>query len=267
MRWVKNMLLVLVTLALAATGAAMPFAASRLQDARQAGTETRSFDSFVLTLEKKGELSRILRFLSENQFYDFIEAAPEDARMSEAEAVDAAKEAVILLAQYKLVSPDVMSAALDPIAAGIDEPFVIMRHIALPDDPQTLSFITWIIYWEMLDILIDLDDASGKAYQISISDETWPFNREKFDKNTASVGRSIENMYAQSGNWGMFLEEYYEVKFRDFVLDESLDSFVPVFLLYIDLEDGKDWLPMKLYFYDNLTQLLPNYTEYDVDEP
>ena len=257
MRWLKNMLLVLVTLALAATGAAMPFAASRLQDVRQVVAETRSFDSFVLTLEKKGELSRILRFLSENQFYDFIEGAPEDARMSEAEAVDAAKEAVILLAQYKLVSPDVMSAALDPIAAGIDGPSAFMARIASSADTQTPSFVTWIVYWESLDIRIDLDDASGKAYQISISDGTWPFNREKFDKNTASVGRSIENMYAQAENWGRFLEEYYEVKFMDFVEDESLDYFAPVFLLYIDLEDGKDWLPMKLYFYDNNTWLLP----------
>ena len=64
-------------------------------------------------------------------------------------------------------------------------------------------------------------------------------------------------MYAQAENWGRFLEEYYEVKFRDFVEDESLDSFAPVFLLYIDLEDGKDWLPMKLYFYDENTWLLP----------
>ena len=260
MRWLKNMLLVLVTLALAATGAAMPLVASRLQDARQAGAETRSFDPFVLTLEKKGELSRILRFLSENQVYDFIEGTPEDARMSEAEAVDAAKEAVILLERYKLVSPEVMSAALESAAAGIEGPSAFMARIVSSADTQTPSFVTWIVYWESLDIRIDLDDASGKAYQIRIS-EIWPFNREKFDKNTASVGRSIENMYAQAENWGRFLEEYYEVKFRDFVEDESLDYFVPVFLLYIDLEDGKDWLPMKLYFYDYLTHLLPNYEE------
>ena len=260
MRWVKNMLLVLVTLALAATGAAMPLITSRLQDARQAGAEIRSFDSFVLTLEKKGELSRILRFLSENQNYHF-DNAPENARMSEAEAVDAAREAVILLAQYKLISPEVMGAALESAAAGIEGPSAFMARIVSSADPQAPSFVTWIVYWESLDIRIDLDDASGKAYQISISDGIWPFDKDKFNKNTASVGRSIEDMYAQAENWGRFLEEYYEVKFMDYAEDESLDYFTPVFLLYIDLEDGKDWLPMKLYFYDDLIWLLPNYAE------
>ena len=257
MRWVKNILLVLVTLALAATGAAMPLVASRLQDARQAGTETRSFDSFVLTLEKKGELSRILRFLSENQDYDFVDDTPENARMSETEAGDAAREAVILLAQYKLISPDVMDAALDPVAAGIDRPFAFMARMVSPADPQAPSFVIWSVFWEMLDIRIDLDDASGKAFQISIPNEAWPFIGEKYDGNTASVGRSIEEMYAQAENWGRFLEEYYEVKLMDYVEDESFDPSAPMFLLYIDLEDGKDWLPMKLYFYDENTWLLP----------
>ena len=68
-------------------------------------------------------------------------------------------------------------------------------------------------------------------------------------------------MYAQAENWGRFLEEYYEVKFRDFVEDESFDPSAPMFLLYIDLEDGKDWLPMKLYFYDDFTRLYPAYAE------
>lgn len=261
MRWVKNMLLVLVTLALAATGAAMPLVASRLQDARQAGSEIRSFDPFVLTLEKKGELSRILRFLSENPDCDFIEDALENARMSEAEAVDAARQAVILLAQYKLISPEVMSAALESAAAGIEGPSAITACVALPYDTQAPSFVIWIVYWESLEILIYLDDASGKAYQISISDGIWPFTGEKFDGNSASVGRSREEMYAQAENWGRFLEEYYEVQFRDFVKDESYDSFPPVFLLYIDLEDGKDWLPMKLYFYDDFTRLYPAHAE------
>ena len=261
MRWVKNILLVLVTLALAATGAAMPFAASRLQDARQAGSETRSFDSFVLTLEKNGELSRILRFLSENQIYDFIKGTPENARMSEAEAGDAAREAVILLAQYKLIGPEVMDAVLDPAAVGIDGPSTFTVCIGSPADPQTPSFVIWIVFWESLDILIHLDDASGKAFQISIPNEAWPFIGEKYDGNTASVGRSIEEMYAQAENWGRFLEEYYEVKLMDYVEDESFDPSAPMFLLYIDLEDGKDWLPMKLYFYDYLTHLLPNYEE------
>lgn len=261
MRWVKNMLLVLFTLALVAAGVVMPFAASRLQDARQVVAEIRSFDPFVLTLEKKGELSRILRVLSENQAYNFTENTSEDARMSEAEAVDAAREAVILLAQYKLVSPDVMSAALDHIAAGIEGPSAFMGRITLSTGPQTISFVTWTVYWESLNIQIDLDDASGKAYQISISDGTWPFIGEKLDGNTTNAGSPIENMYAQAENWGRFLEEYYEVKFMDFAEDESFRSFVPVFLLYIDLEDGRDWLPMKLYFFDDFTWLLPNYAE------
>ena len=69
MRRCKRFLLVLFTLTLAAAGAAMPFAASWLQDARQTVSETRSFDSFRLTLRQEVDLGRTLRLIAASNYY------------------------------------------------------------------------------------------------------------------------------------------------------------------------------------------------------
>lgn len=254
---VKNVMLVLVTLALAAAGAAMPFAASRVQDARQAGAETRSFDSFMLTLEKKSELSRILRFLTEAEYYyqENIGDEREKARLSESEALDAAKEAVVLLSKYELISRETMNAVIDPKAAGIGEPAVYMLRIT--SETKASAYITWMIYWEKLDIQIYLDDASGKAYRIIVSDENWYFFGEHYNDNTASTGKPTEDYYAQLEKWGQFLEEYYEVKFQ--AIEELPDSFGLNCLLFIDLEDGGDWLPMGLHLLNDFAYLGPEY--------
>ena len=69
MRIVKRCLTVLATLLLVAAGAAMPFAASYMQDARQAGSEVWSFDPFRLTLKQEEDVSRVLDIITVLDYY------------------------------------------------------------------------------------------------------------------------------------------------------------------------------------------------------
>ena len=253
MRRIKNVLLVLFTLTLVVVGAVMPFAASRLQDAQQAGAEIRSFDSFVLTLEKKGELSQILRFLSENNYsYSTLRAStdlPYEPRLSEAEASEMAMEAVALLGQYGLISQEQMKAALT------DKPEV--RPLVVLSEPNMqASYIIWNVDWVNVNIGIDLDDASGKAYYIGAA-YFWYSDGEQYDNNIASTGMSKEYFYVQMENWGKFLEAYYEVTLQDIEEQQLLDSGGKRFWLYIDLDDGGDWLPMRLYLREDGAALSP----------
>lgn len=261
MRWIKSALLVLFALALAALGAVMPFAASRLQDARQAGVEMQSFDSFLLTLKEKGELSQILRFFAENREYEFIEGSPEEAVLSEEEAEAAAMEAVEAMFRCGIISKSVLAALESNKAAGVDEPYVDMACVVpgfdLQTDPQKDAHIIWGVDWDALGIQIWLDDASGKAFQISSYNRLW--DQEIYDGNASSTGMTKEQLYARMDSWNMFLENYYEVKVQD--IEEIPYSYAQGFFMYIDLEDGGDRIPMRLYMHEDGDTLMVDYVE------
>ena len=244
MRWFKNGLLVLFTLALAAAGAVMPFAASRWQDSRQAGVEIRSFDSFLLTLKKKDELSQMMRFFTENTYYVFIEDDPAKAVLSETEVREAAAEAVELMYRCGLISKNLIAEMERSRAAGVDLPDIDMSRMVAENNPQE-SLIVWGIDWYDLGLQIWLDDASGKAFQINGFDRFLDEDKVYDSGSASSTGRTTEALYARMESWRMFVENYYEVK----VVDLEDWDYGQGFLFYADLEDGGDLVPIELFMY------------------
>ena len=265
MRRLKNALLTLLTLALVAAGAAMPFAASRWQDARQAGVETQSFDSFLLTLKKKGELNQILRFLHENRYYLFIEDAPANAVMSENEAREAAMEAVEMMFQCGIISKNVMNTLKAYEAEGVDQADVEMARLAAESyeldasAPEVETFAVWGVEWHNMGIQVWLDDASGKAFQISSYNRLWDDAYYDGNASVSSTGMTAEQLYARMDNWRMFLENYYEVEIMDI---EEIDAFyTPGFYMYIDLEDGGGPIPVQLHMTEDGETMTVYYVE------
>lgn len=257
MRWVKNALLVLFTLALVAAGAVMPFAASRVQDAQQTGVEFRSFDSFSLTLKKKGELGQIMRFLTGNAYYEIMEGTPEKAVMSEEEVLEAAKATAEMMLSCGIISKETFAAIENNEAAGVDRPDIEMARIVSETDPQNISFIIWGVDWYNLDLQLWIDDASGKAFQIVYVDML-RYAENEYDKGSASsTGMTKEQFHAQMENWRLFLENYYEMEVKN--IEEIPYSFEQNFLMYIDLEDGGDQVPMRVLLHEDGATLLVEY--------
>ena len=254
MRVVKNALLVLVTLALVAAGAMMHFAASRLQDAQQAGVEMRPFNSFSLTLREKGDLRQILRFIAGNEYYILIEGNPEKAVMSRDDAVEAAMETVDALCRYGRISKDLLAAVKSNEAAGVDPPVVEMACMASETDPENAALAIWGVGWDNLGLQIWLDDASGKAFQIY----TWD-RAGKADYDAASsTGMTKEKLYARMENWSVFLADYYEMIIQD--IQEVPYSYSQNFLIHIDPEDGGGSIPIRLYLHEDGASMQVEYS-------
>lgn len=258
MRQVKNALLVLFTLALVAIGAVMPFAASRWQDAKQTGAEVRSFDSFLLTLKKKGELGQILRFFYENTYYMFVDDKEADAVLSEAEALDAAAEAIEAMARYGIIEDIVLDAFRNPAAVGIEEgPNVYMSCVCPEIGEIEESHMIWMIDWPELEIQFWLDDASGKMIQAYFP-RTGYIGKGQYDA-VSSTPRAAEDYYAEMDNWCIFLREYYEMEIPS--VEEIPYAYPQGYLLFIDLEDGGELLPMQLYLHDDWASFEPGHTD------
>ena len=91
MRRIRRALLPLLTALLIAAGAAMPYAACRLQDNQLDGAEERSLDSVSLTLRQKGGIGETARLMADR--YSMVEWSGETA-MTEEEALEVGVKAL-----------------------------------------------------------------------------------------------------------------------------------------------------------------------------
>ena len=156
MKRLNKFLLPLFTLLLAAMGAAMPFAASYMQDVRQSDPEIRSFDSFSLTLRQESDLGRTLALVSGSDYYIEENAEAEaDARMTRLEMLCANDHSVSI-------------------------PTWTMEW-NLPDAGDTLY--VW------------MDDATGKAFLISLPSERYS-NKYVYNVSSEAIYASAENWRA-----------------------------------------------------------------------
>lgn len=247
MRRIKNALLVLFTLLLVAVGAVMPFAASYLQDARQTGSETRSFDSFSLTLREETDLGRTLKLVSGSDYYIAEDEEAADARMTKVDVLAAAEELIKMLIQYGLVEYTTSSL-----------PRIWPQTLCANDG--SVSIPTWALQWDMSDSLyVLMDDASGKAFLISLP--CMGYSEKYLAKN------GTEPIYAQAENWLAFLADYYgtEVQLAD---EEWFDASVRFALTFpLGSADGeKEEFQMDLYIYfgDSFVMLTPYVSPVDI---
>ncbi len=232
MRRLRRWLLAAITLTLAAVGAAMPFAASYLQDARQTGSETRSFDSFRLTLRQEADLGRTLKLIAGSDYYVAEDEEAADARMTPEEVLAAADELMKELARFGLLEYPVSSF-----------PRIFPQTLCANDG--SVSIPTWTLDWNIPDVGEDfyvwLDDASGKAFMISLPSTSY---------STAEISRNVmEPIYARTENWRAFLEEYYgtEVRIGNEVL---FDYSMRLELLFpLGTAEDKAEYQLDLYYY------------------
>jgi len=245
-----SVLLVLCTLALVAAGAAMPFAASRVQDARQSGVEARTFDSFRLTLQQKTDLGQLLRLMTGNEWLDVVEV--KNSVLSPLQAIQTARETLDLLYKYGLIDKKTLSAAENPEVYGFAAPETDLRGLAAPAAPDVIYAI-WTVSWSDLGIHLWLDDASGKASEIYLTDMDW--GMEKFDESMGFNAAEEEEFAARLENWRLFMQEYYDLPVQE--IEELSHSYAWCYRLYVDLEDGGGLLPLMLELYGDRSVLYP----------
>ncbi len=242
MRRCKRFLLVLFTLTLAAAGAAMPFAASWLQDARQTVSETRSFDSFRLTLRQEVDLGRTLRLIAASNYYIAEAEEAAEARMTRADVLVAGEELMKELMQFGLLEHSVSST-----------PRIHPQTLCANDG--SISIPTWTLDWGMPDaessLYVWLDDASGKAFLISLP--CMSYSEGYIYKN----GR--EPIYARVENWRAFLEEYYgtEVRLVTEAWFDAAAQFNLVFFLGTAEDEAEYQLDLYYYWMDGFITLNP----------
>ena len=243
MKRLKKFLLPLFTLLLVAAGAAMPFAVSYMQDARQTDPETRSFDSFRLTLREEVDLGRTLKLVAGADYYVEDAQVAENARMTQAEVLSAAEEITKRLIQFGLL--DQGTSSLPRLWAS-----------TLRAYDGSVSIPTWSLEWDMPDagtFYIWLDDATGKAFMISVPS---PIYTSHYVSNGSS-----EAIYACAENWRAFLEDYYgtEVRFGNEMWFDAAVKFALTFFLEAAEDEEQTDFQLDLYIYlaDGFTTLSP----------
>lgn len=269
MRLFKRYLLVLVTLLLVAAGAAMPFAVSYMQDARQVEAEVRPFDSFRLTLKEEADLGRTLRTIANGAYYMNETSKAEDAALTEGLALAAAEDLLTQLLKYGLLKKGTLAQFSDPrVLAQMMVPVAYTdaeaegnSAVAGPEDTfpdeyrlEGDGIPTWTITWNQPDdCWIWLDDASGKAIFIEIPSLS---DLGKFDGSAAFR----EKAYAVAEKWRAFLEDYYGVQVRIDDEEKWYEDAVK-FNLSFPLGAGEDQeifhLDLFLYFSYHFSTLSP----------
>lgn len=271
MKRFKRYLLVLVTLLLVAAGAAMPFAVSHMQDARQVAAEVRPFDSFQLTLKEEADLGRLLRAIANGAYYINEASKAEDTALTEGLALAAAEDLLTELLKYGLLKKQTLAQFSDPrVQAQMVIPVVYTDSenngntaVVGPEDTaytfpneyrlEGNAIPTWTITWNQPDdCWIWLDDASGKAIMIEIPSLS---DLGKFDGSNAYY----EKACAVAENWRMFLSDYYSTEVQ--IADEDRYEDAVKFNLSFPLGAGEDQeifqLDLFLYFTYHFSTLSP----------
>ena len=257
----KKWMLPLFTLILVATGAAMPFIASYMQDAQQADPDIRPFDSFSLTLQQQGTgLGRLLNVIANREYYIAETSKSEDAVLTQGLALAAAEDLMTELVKYDLLSKETLAEFFDPRVhpqvvtpvAYINEESIDWNAAATPgpdydafpgDYIEEDGIPTWTVTWDQpSDCHVWLDDASGQAIYIEIpalSDMGKPDGSGAFGEKT----------YALVEKWRVFLSDYYRTEVQ--VTDEVWYDEAVSFALSFPLGAGEDQeiFTLDLYFY------------------
>ena len=236
MNRLKRWLLPLLTVLLIGAGAAMPWAAARVQDLYGiAGQEVWPFDPVSLTLRKDSEIGTVLRLMG--SFYDETEW-PGETNMTEEDACAAALDALTELDRYGLLEPGYISqygyvgaGILERLRANGGSSATPLMFISL----DGTTAIVWVCHWKgtydpCYDILVD--DATGKAV---IGDIPCPHISD------------IEAAYQRMERWRTFFQDYYGFEVTQ-INDQSYDD-LPRFLFLIDPEDGLGELGIMVRMY------------------
>lgn len=223
MKRVRRYILPLLTLALIAAGAAMPFAVSRSQDRRISDfREDFALNTVELTFRQGGEASIALRLIAGE--HTSIPWAGKTS-LTEDEACAAALEAAAEMDRYGLLP----EGALDYLKSSGQwaEPVLLIGE-------DGASALAWECYFAGdFSCYLRIDDATGKAVHFLVGIQP------------VSSKEDIQTLYER---WSRFLTGYYgiEIVSGRRVLQEYERSPVYLFLLQADLKDGLEPCGLEL---------------------
>ena len=191
-------------------------------------------------------MSRVLEMITGMDYYIAETQHLTDARLSEGEALSAAEEILTVLIKQRLLE--------DPKTwTDFPGPGVWPQTMMAWDN--SIAVPTWVVSWQSDSqyIHIWLDDASGKAFMISVPSPPKPNPLPK---------SAVENVYIEMEAWRVFLENHYGVEVQ-VSYEEWYDTAVKFnfsFLLggeQTDLERRFYSLDLYMYFDAGFTTLSP----------
>lgn len=175
----KQYALPLLTLLLVGLGGAMPWLAGRMQDERIGTVQERfDLDAVSLTLRQDAGVGPALKVASGDHTSILWE---EETQLAEAQALDAAMEAIDRMDRYELL-PAGQAEALRK-SAGYAEP-----RLLVSGDGGTA--LVWDCWWEDQNGIITVDDASGKTVGFLVDARA----QDRIDR------------------WGEFFRDYYGIE-------------------------------------------------------
>lgn len=237
----------LVTLALIALGAAMPWLAGRMQDAGMDRWQERlELNAVSLTLRKDAGAAPVLRMLTGE-----CTAVPwgKETSRTEEEVCAAAMEVMGALNRAGLLSGEELER---------------LERSGLWGEPDLLigedgaSALVWSCYWEEEGgCYVRVDDNSGKAVQITARAPAYWENAEtqiraeEAGELTVAIGEDIAP--EQLKRWISFLEEYYGIVSETVAEEERLSGsgISRSFRIEFDLQDGGELCPLSLRSFEN----------------
>lgn len=234
MKKLRRALLPLLTLALIAAGAAMPYAACRLQDERLAGgAEDRSFGSVSLTLRQEGGVGELARLMAGP--YSMVEWSGETV-MSESEALETGMKALEEMKQADLI-PTSRLNLLKKLGVASATPLLMVS-----EDGER-SGILWQCWWmleegEPMDWILLIEDATGLMAEATVGSAYYAY---------------AEDVFRQMERWRSFFQDYYGVEIPAIQESAVDDGWVWQFLLTFDPRDGlEEWCALGLNLYDGV---------------
>ena len=217
MRRIRRALLPLLTALLIAAGAAMPYAACRLQDNQLDGAEERSLDSVSLTLRQKGGIGETARLMADR--YSMVEWSGETA-MTEEEVLEVGLKALEEMRRANLIPAGRLNV-LKNLDSGGAVPALVVSH------GGERSGIIWQCWWtleedELMEWVLLIEDATGLVVEATVGGAYFTVD---------------EDIYLQMDRWLTFFQDYYGIEIPS-VQEGLLYSPPWRFLMAFDPGDG-----------------------------
>ena len=250
MKKLRRALLPLLTLALIAAGAVMPYAACRLQDVRLVGgAEDRSFGSVSLTLRQEGGVGELARLMAGP--YSIVEWSGETAMTGE-EALETGMKILEEMKQADLIPAGRLNV-LKKLDNGSAVPLLVISH------GGERSGVMWQCCWvleedDLLDWYLLIEDATGLAAEASVGGTYFTYD---------------EDVYRQMERWRSFFQDYYGIEIPSVQEDAFDGGWLWRFFLPFDPQDGlEERCALELDLYDSVASFFfSDAGQWDIELP
>ena len=237
MRTVKNGLLVLLTLALVAAGALLPYAVAQMQDRRlESAGDTRELSQVQLLIQQDLSPAQVLNILGGE--YTRM-AWDSETNLSAAQALTYACDAVELMVLENLLPQSAYPWYESDGSWSYPEwNGDISAFLVISNGENREALLLWECTWES-----PADDA---AYTIWIDDETgmmYGINRT-WDNDYVDGVVDVKYLDQYMDQWAFFLRDYYDFEIVDEVrAQEASDDGIrewEAFILTLTVQDAEE---------------------------